>query len=437
MRDGRPVVVPFERPAAYWAARARRLKAPHQLPDAARLMRKAYEKSGDPALALELYRIYANMECHTAAERCLASALGRSGLTGEICFGIGCCALERGDEALAERALEESLRLSPQGLHADHAQELLETHPWQQEECLPRGARGEALYHRARKALLAGDQKKALCLAKKGWKKSHSQALALLLGALLPPGKAALVIHWACRQQPNQQTCWIMLALACYHSGQEVAARQYMLIAFFMSHTGYQAEAFCVAAWEMGFFEEALTLIQMRLSLAPLSADMMRLKYLALRHLGRDQEAERALSSLMDMDPDDTAAHWYRRHPEEKRLYPGRMMVYQLLAGRVYAQPQRLRPGPLNRALHLTVMTLSGILSAPVIYRLLPILWRRLSKAEKAACDRRHPHYPLLFCLYLLMRTGHMDKAREMIAHAPGKRRIIRALRRYMQPKKE
>ena len=52
MRDGRPVVVPFERPAAYWAARARRLKAPHQLPDAARLMRKAYEKNRQIKLSI-------------------------------------------------------------------------------------------------------------------------------------------------------------------------------------------------------------------------------------------------------------------------------------------------------------------------------------------------------------------------------------------------
>ena len=41
-------VVPFERPAAYWAVKARRHYTPAQLPDAARLMRKALEKRKGP-----------------------------------------------------------------------------------------------------------------------------------------------------------------------------------------------------------------------------------------------------------------------------------------------------------------------------------------------------------------------------------------------------
>ena len=97
MSENRRIVVPFERPAAYWAARARRHDTPSRRGDAARLMRKALEKSDDPRLAMELYHIYADLECHTAAERCLAAALSKGGLTGEICFGIGCCALNRGD----------------------------------------------------------------------------------------------------------------------------------------------------------------------------------------------------------------------------------------------------------------------------------------------------------------------------------------------------
>ena len=54
MTGSRSNVVPFERPAAYWAVRARKHYSPRKLPDAARLMRKALEKSGDPGLALEL-----------------------------------------------------------------------------------------------------------------------------------------------------------------------------------------------------------------------------------------------------------------------------------------------------------------------------------------------------------------------------------------------
>ena len=66
MNQGKKTVVPFERPAAYWAVRARRHYHPEQLPDAARFMRKALEKSGDTGLALELAQIYSAMGCYTA-----------------------------------------------------------------------------------------------------------------------------------------------------------------------------------------------------------------------------------------------------------------------------------------------------------------------------------------------------------------------------------
>ena len=156
MTEGRRVVVPFERPAAYWATRARRHYTPARMPEAARLMRKALEKSGDPAMALELARIYAGMGCYTAAEKCLSQAIMRGGLTGDACFTLGECAMNRGEDALAEHAFEGSLRLDPQGVFSMQAQYMLESYPWPWEKPLPRGARGEALARKAQKALLGG-----------------------------------------------------------------------------------------------------------------------------------------------------------------------------------------------------------------------------------------------------------------------------------------
>lgn len=434
MSDHRRVVVPFDRPAAYWANRARRHDTPARRQDAARLMRKALEKSGDPRMAMELYRIYADMECHTAAERCLATATVRGGLTGEICFGIGCCALNRGDETLAERALEQSLHLEPNGLYAEQIQDLLESYPWTKEDLPPRGARGETLFTQAQRALAAGSSGEALALAKKAWKKSHSYDIALLLGALLPPAKAIFPLTFACRRMPAQQSGHLMLALAKHHAGQSEHARIHMMIALMLCGAYHQVEKFCAAAWEMNMAQEALSLVEMHLNASPASADYLRLKYLCLKRLGKDHLANRALSSLMEMDPDDASALWYRRHPEEMQLYPGRMMMLYALAARVYALPERLRPGPLNRMLHRLTMMLSDILQAPVIYQLLPPLWRRLSPAEKAACDAQgNIHYPLTFCLYILLRTGYFHKARELLAHAPGKMRALRTLKRYMR----
>ncbi|MBR1585021.1 MAG: tetratricopeptide repeat protein, partial [Clostridia bacterium] len=138
------VVVPFERPAAYWKARARRHDTPDHRPAAVKLLRKALEKTGDPATALELARVYLDMDCVTAAERYLVRAVARGGLSGSACYLMGRCALSRGDDALAEEAFDACQRLYPDGACADLAQDLLESMPWQPPQPRVRGrARSE------------------------------------------------------------------------------------------------------------------------------------------------------------------------------------------------------------------------------------------------------------------------------------------------------
>ncbi len=141
MTRTRSNVVPFERPASYWAVKARRHDKPSQLADAARLMRKALDKSGDSSLALELCQIYSRMHCYTASERYLMRACAREGLSGAVCFLTGCAALNRDDEDLGERALDLSLRVDPDGPCAEQAQEVLETYPWRQTPWRPRCSR--------------------------------------------------------------------------------------------------------------------------------------------------------------------------------------------------------------------------------------------------------------------------------------------------------
>lgn len=432
MTDNRRTVVPFERPAAYWAVRARRHYTPARLPDAARLMRKALEKSGDTGMALELAQIYAGMECHTAAERCLVRAVARGGLTGGICFSIGCCALSRGQEDLAERALDLSLRLDPGGAFADQAQDTLDLYPWLQQECLPRGARGETLLQWAKEALALGDEKRALSLARRSWEKSHSAQGAMLLGALLPARESVPYFAFAVRHLPGEDRPLLLLTRACFENGQTDAARRHLNRARALCSTIAQAEAFCAVAWEMGETEAALHLIREKLEHFPASVDYLRLKYLTLKRAGDETGAARTLETLLDIDPDDAAGLWYRRHPEDLKPYPGRMMLLTALGCQIDAVPPRLKYGPLNRILHLMTIGLADTLDAPVIYRLLPPLWKHLSPAEKRSCDEhRSTHYPLAFGLYLLLITGNQDRAREFYQSAPGKKRAKRALRRF------
>ena len=432
MTPTKRTVVPFERSAAYWAVRARKYRKPNHLPDAARLMRKALEKSGDPGLALELADIYAAMECYTAAGRCLLRAAARHGLTGDLCFAIGCSALGWGDEDLADRALETALRLDPEGAFAPRAQDILEMYPWRQEEYPPRAARSDALRFRSRSALAAGRKKEAVELAKRAWQKAPTPEAALWLGEILPPRQALPYLTFAARRMPGETRPRLLLARACAQAGRQEASRRHLALAQVLCGGISDVEAFCSFAWEMGCVREALSLLSARLERSPASVDYLRLKYLSLLRLGEKEKAARTLETLLEIDPDDAAGLRYRRHPEDQRPDAEGRMTLSALGRMVYAVPERLTPGPLNRLLHLLVIALGGKVDAGDIYRLAPPLWRRLGPAEKAACDdRRENHYPVAIALYLLLMKGRKEDARLLFAATRGKKRLTRTVRRF------
>lgn len=431
MTRARTNVVPFERPAAYWAVKARKHYTPSQLPDAARMMRKALEKSGDAGLALELAEIYSGMGCYTAAERCLIRAAARYGLTGSLCCAIGVCALNRGNEDLGELALDQSLRLEPDGPFSERAQDLLEYYAWKPTWYQPHAARGDALCRRSIRAQAMGDEEKALALARKAWEKGHSPKAALWLGMRLPPKEALRYLRVAAEELPLELEPQLRFAEACFLCRQYPEARERLHSARRLCRTITDAEAYCRIAWAMNRPQDALKLIEKKLYELPQSVDYLRLKYLTLRRMGEAEQANRALETLLEIDPDDADALYDRRHPRQMNLHLGGGMLLLALGGMVRSLPDTRRPGPLNRMLHLMVMTLNGTVSAEVIYRLLPPLWRRLTPAEKYACDEyRDDCYPTLFTVYLFIRTGRLREAQEALAAAPHKKRVLRLLAR-------
>ena len=278
----RRTVVPFDRSAAYWAARARRHYTPARLPEAARLMRKALETSGDGAVALELAEIYSGMECETAAERCLLKAVAREGLTGGACCAAARCAFARGDEGLAEEALELCLRLDPEGPYADQAQWLLENHPWEDHPLPPRCARSDTLCRRGRAALLEGDLARARDLAWQAWAKGRFADSALLFASFLRLPQARLpYLAFAAKRSPDSLPALLMLAQCSLQAGNAPQAQRQMLRARALCDTLSQAEAYCAAAWEMHQPQLALSLCAEALSRAPASVEYLRLKYLS------------------------------------------------------------------------------------------------------------------------------------------------------------
>jgi len=427
-------VVPFERPAAYWAVRARRHHAPDRQPDAARLLRKALEKSGDPGIALELSTLYGNMDCYTAAERYLLRAAVTGGLTGEVCFGIACCALNRGEEALGEEALDQCLRLDPDGRYAERAQDILETYPWTYDAPPPGRARSDVLCHRAREALAAGRRADALVLSRRAWEKGPTAEAAWLLGALLPPDASVPYLRRGLRMSADKPEGYFFLADAYARQGKREKARAVLGRALALCDTLRRCEGFCEAAWRAGCPDLALQAAEDKLRRLPLSADYLRLKYLCLRRLGDGDQAARALEALLEIDPDDAAGLWYRRHPEQAQTDMGSGAMLAALGGMVYALPARLRPGRLNRLLHMLTMMLAGQVEIPLIYRAAPPLWRRLSPGEKRALDeRRSPHLTGAFAVLLLLSAGKAGQAAQLLLSAPGRKRILRQTRRMIR----
>ena len=432
MTRSRTNVVPFERPAAYWAVRARRHYRPSQLPDAARLMRKALEKSGDPGLALELAEIYTGMGCYGAAEQYLIRAAVRQGLTGDLCYILGQCALGRGEEELAELALDQCLRIEPGGMYAESAQDLLETYPWNRGWDKPHCARSTALCRRAVWMQNPDEQLKAASAA---WKKGHSPDTAVLLSSLVSSREALPYLRFAVVFMPRDVRPRLLLARACQEAGRWIEARKQMRIARAMCDRLRDAEEYCAMAWAMNRPAMALKLVDQKLGIWPCSTEYLWLKYLTLRHMpDQDAQAQRVLEALLEIDPDDPGGLYARRHPDACRMVPERKTMLSLLASMVYHRPERLRPGPLNRTLHLMVMSLNGTVSAEDVYRLALPAWRRLSKAEKRACDERHDACVLLaMILYVLLLSGRYRRARELMENAAGQKRILRLLRRFFR----
>ena len=433
----RPSIVPFERPAAYWQAKARRHAAPEKRPDAARLLRKAMEKNGDAGTAVALAQVYLDMECVSAAERCLLRASARRGLTGEICCLLGCCALLRGDDVLAADALDACQRLSPSEACADRAQDLLEEMPWPANDAPFRRARGESLARQAQNALAQMDFPRARALAEKAWKRGRPPHAALLQGALRRPREAVPFFRYAVRRLPGDLRARLLFSLVLYHSGQPEAALRELNAACGLCRGLNDIEELCAKAWEMGKNEKerALALVQERLDGAPAGADWLRLKYLCQLHLGQKEKARRTLESLIEIDPEDVSALWYRRHPEDGALYGGRRLVLEVLAAQLYALPERLAYGPLNRTLHGLCFLLRDQLSPAAVYRLMLPAWKNLSRTEKNMLDRGDRH--LFFCLglYTLQQAGLQKEAQERFQALPGKKRVRRTLRRLQRSK--
>ena len=427
------IVVPFERPAAYWRSRARRHDTPARRPEAARLLRKALEKTGDPATALELARIYMDMACFSAAERYLARGVARGGLTGEACFLLGCCALNRGESLLAEDAFDACQRIAPDSEWADRAQDLLESMPWSREKEERGRARSDVLCRRAREALLSGRPDRARGLIETAWKHGRSPQAALLMGTLRPPEKALPYFRFAVRKSPGALQPQLLLAVTAGRAGKRAAALEALRQARKRCVTVSDYEEFCCAAWETGAAALALSDVNRQLESSPASVDYLRLKYLCLRHLGDEDGAQRALETLLDIDPDDAPGLWYRRHPEDTRLCEGRKVLLSALGCQLRGVPERLRYGRLNRLLHGLVMALRDEVDAPAVYRLVPPLWRRMPEEEKRACDEGEPHLPFCLALYVLSAAGRRERAAEMYRAAPQKRRIRRTLRRFGQ----
>lgn len=433
MKQGEKGVVPFERPAAYWARKARKAYTPSRMTDAALMMRKALEQTGDGHVALELAAIYRSMHCISAAERYLMKAAAASGISPDLCFETGMCALERQEEALAENALDACIRMAPGSALAHEAQDVLENYPWSYQKPEKRTARSLAMSHFARTRLQKGDVKGARERAEAAWQRGKTGEAAILHGMLqkTPQEAESYVLH-AVEKMPGQTQPLLLLAQVYMQQGKRQMAADCMARCARMSDTLNQVESFCLMAWQMGFAEEALALAEEKLKPHPCSTDLLLLKCQSLMRLGRQDKAARVLQTVLDIDPEDVCGLWYAKHPQSNAPYVSRMMFLPILGMMTSAVRAGQKRGPLNRLLHTFAFALREEEAAEEVYAVLIPLWRKLSTREKKKLDERDPGAMTEIYLYLLLRLGQKEKLQQALSILPGRRQAQRRLARFL-----
>lgn len=426
-------VVPFERPASYWQKKARKAYRPDRMPEAARLMRKALEQGGDSHTALELAAIYRSMLCISAAERYLMKAAAEGGLTPQLCYETGLCALERQEEAMAEDALDACIRLSPGSALAHECQEILENYAWSYQAPEKRTARSLAMSHFARTRLQKGDVQGARERAEAAWKRGKTGEAAVLFGMLQPtPRQAEPYVKRATEKLAGQTPPILLLSQVYFQQGKTEAARQAMQKCAALCLSLQQVEAFSLMAAQMGFYDEALSLAESKLKMYPCSTDYLLIKYRMLKKLGKREQADRVLQTILEIDPDDACGLWYARHPEEDVPYLSRMMFLPIL-GMMTSSLRRMRKrGPLNRLLHLFAFALREEAAPEMIYAMIVPLWRKLSGREKKLLDDRDENAIHWLYLYVLVRLGKKERFYQLISSMPGRRRAERKVAQYL-----
>lgn len=417
-------VVAFERPAAYWLSKARAIKAPSRLPDAARMYAKALDKSGDPAVALELARVYLDMQCVSAAETTLLRAVARQGLTQRACLLIGRCAMQFGDESLGERALEMCMRLSPGTPDADEAQETLWSYPWT-DESIPHYAA------RLRIMCLQGEEADNKIKADRRYRRAAKLANTLEKTVYLSQMLMAtqFPVDISARLPREKLMHYALLSLrvqALSAAGQKQVAEQILSSASAGADTLSEMRALCHIAVCAGVAESMLALCERRLSQAPWSADMLRLYARCLLSCG---DRERAAAML-------DRAHALDQLPTDSTL-----ASRDALEDALCAVPPRLRRGPLNRLLHFLTLTLVDDLPDETIYLIAAPAWRALTPAAKRRCeDDRDADWYTAFVVYTLSAAGKEARAAAVLENARGKRhigRLVARLNRLRRPLKQ
>ncbi len=414
-------IVAFERPASYWLSKARAIKAPSRLPDAARMYRKALEKSGDPDVALELARVYLDMQCLAAAEVTLLRAVARQGLTPRACLLIGRCALAMGDEALSERALEQCMHLSPGSVDADEAQDMLWSYPWGDEN-IPRFSA------RLRVMCLQGEDAQTPELADKRYKRASKLAdtvektvyLAQMLVTAQLPRDLSFRLP---REKLNHFALLLLRLQTVIAAGQTALAEETLATMASSCELFAEAHAFCYVAKACNLIDSAVSLCEERLSKAPYSADYMRLLAMCLLARGDKDRAITIFDKARSLDQLTTDSTLAARDALEDALF---------------AVPPRLKKSPLNRLLHFLALTLQDDLTDETIYAIAAPAWRALNDRAKRRCeDQKDIDWYAAFVVYTLSAAGKKSRADDVLSKTKRKRhvkRLIARLNRLRRP---
>ncbi len=411
--DKNGTLLSFRNADTYWLSRARHTTGPKRLGERALFYRKAMEGLSSPSARLELAETYYRMQCYDAADALILEVLEEDPGIGQAWYLLGLTSLARGDEITSQNAFDRCMREAPLSPAAVRSQDMLTMYAWSDRDRIPLfGFRADCLMRRAR-SCPPGPERTALCI-RACLKRPGPDTIFALISEISPthPRLCLKLLPWALSKGKLRFRACLKGAECLHRIGRDPLP--YLLAALPLAVSASDTESLTRCALSCGKAAFMADRLGEMLSDAPFSSGLMSLRADCLHAQGRFCEADSLRSLAMKTAPE--AAERPDSTGSLKKL-----AVYH----------SRLHRGRLNRLLHRLVISMSDTVSPGPIYRIVPDLYRAMSRDARRNMDKPALRtWDTAFSVLLELRIGRADLAKGSLRDRRYRRFVLRQIRR-------